>query len=168
MNFIYFMAYALDGIAHAAEALTGKAVGARDREGLQIAVSRTLAWTGAFALLFSLFYFLGGRQIIDGLSDLPQIRATAKTYLPWLIAAPLISAWCFLYDGVYVGITRAREMRIVMMSATLFVFLPTWFLFRDWGNNALWFALMMFMAARGIGMHLWYRRLLVSDRLISS
>ena len=34
MNFIFFMAYALDGIAHAAEALTGKAVGARDPRGL--------------------------------------------------------------------------------------------------------------------------------------
>ncbi len=160
MNFLYFMAYALDGIAHAAEALTGKAVGARNRQGLELAVRRTLLWSGGFAGLFSLAYWVGGPAIIDLLSDLPDIRETARVYLPWLIAAPLLSVWCFLYDGVYVGITRAREMRIVMVSSTLLVFLPIWYLFSAWGNHALWLALMSFMAARGIGMHLWYRRML--------
>ena len=167
MNFVYFMAYALDGIAHAAEALAGKAIGARDKAGLEIAVTRTLIWTAVFAALFSLLYYLTGTTIISLLSDLPEIRTTAAIYLPWLIAAPLISAWCFLYDGVYVGITRAREMRIVMVGAALFVFLPTWFVFRDWGNHALWLALMMFMAARGLGMHLWYRYLLRDQRLLA-
>lgn len=166
MNFIYFMAYALDGIAHAAEALTGKAIGARDRPGLEKAVQRTLNWTGFFATLFCIVYLVTGNSIISLLSDIPDIRATARIYLPWLIAAPLISAWCFLYDGVYTGLTRAREMRIVMASATVFVFLPVWFVFRDWGNHALWLALMAFMAARGVGMHLWYRRLLADGRLL--
>jgi MATE family multidrug resistance protein len=165
MNFLYFMAYALDGIAHAAEALTGKAVGARNRQGLEIAVNRTLLWSGGFAGLFCMAYFIAGSSIISLLSDLPVIRETAQTYLPWLIAAPLISVWCFLYDGVYVGITRAREMRIVMICATLLVFLPTWYLFRTWGNHALWLALMLFMAARGVGMHLWYRRMLSRNEL---
>jgi MATE family multidrug resistance protein len=165
MNFLYFMAYALDGVAHAAEALTGKAIGLRDRQGLELAVRRTLLWSGGFAGLFSLAYFTAGPAIIDLLSDLPGIRETARVYLPWLIAAPLLSVWCFLYDGVYVGITRAREMRIVMISATLLVFLPTWYLFSAWGNHALWLALMSFMAARGIGMHLWYRRMLSRNEL---
>jgi MATE family multidrug resistance protein len=166
LNFIYFMAYALDGIAHAAEALTGKAIGARDRQGLETAVRRTLYWTSFFAAIFSCIYLLVGQLVIDMLTDLPDIRATASIYLPWLIVAPLICAWSFLYDGVYIGITRAREMRIVMISATLFFFLPTWFVFRDWGNHALWLALMVFMAARGLGMHMWYRRLLADDRLL--
>jgi MATE family multidrug resistance protein len=166
LNFIYFMAYALDGLAHAAEALSGKAIGARDRRGLEIAVRRTLYWTGFFAAIFSLIYLLAGQLIINTLSDIPDIRTTAYIYLPWLILAPLICAWSFLYDGVYIGITRAREMRIVMISAALFFFLPTWFVFRDWGNHALWLALMVFMAARGLGMHIWYRRLLADSRLL--
>jgi MATE family multidrug resistance protein len=53
-----------------------------------------------------------------------------------------------------------------MICAALFAFLPTWFLFRDWGNHALWLALMVFMAARGTGMHLWYRRLLAKGTLL--
>jgi len=53
-----------------------------------------------------------------------------------------------------------------MISAAVFAFLPTWFVFRELGNHALWLALMVFMAARGIGMHFWYRRLLADDRLL--
>jgi MATE family multidrug resistance protein len=79
-------------------------------------------------------------------------------YLPWLIISPLISVWSFLYDGVYVGATRAREMRNIMAFSTCFVFLPAWFLLQGYGNHGLWAAFTLFMASRGIGMHFGYRR----------
>ena len=47
-----------------------------------------------------------------------------------------------------------------MMAAAFLVFLPTWYLARDLGNHALWLAFVLFMSARGLGMHLWFRRLL--------
>jgi MATE family multidrug resistance protein len=56
-------------------------------------------------------------------------------------------------------------MRIVMTVSALLIFLPTWYIFREWGNNALWLALMMFMAARGLGMHIWYRHMLKRKEL---
>ena len=57
-----------------------------------------------------------------------------------------------------VGATRAREMRNLMIFSTFFVFLPAWFLLRDLGNHGLWLAFTLFMASRGISMHIWYRR----------
>jgi MATE family multidrug resistance protein len=42
----------------------------------------------------------------------------------------------------------------------LLVFLPTWFIFGTLGNHGLWLAFSMFMAARGLGMHVWFRRML--------
>ncbi len=99
---------------------------------------------------------LAGPLIVRILTDLPDVRATAMVYLPWLIASPLISVWCFLYDGVYVGMTRAREMRNIMIFSTLGVFLPAWYLTQSFGNHGLWFALLLFMASRGIGMHFGY------------
>jgi len=165
MNFQYLLAYALDGIAHAAEALTGKAAGEGNRAGLERAVRRTLKWSLLFAGLFSLAYWLGGVSIIDLLTTIEGVRETALDYLPWLIVLPLISVWSFLYDGVFVGTTRSREMCIVMVGSVLLVFLPVWYLFRDAGNHALWLAFTMFMAARGIGMHAWFRYLLAGNAL---
>jgi MATE family multidrug resistance protein len=158
MNFQNLTSFGLDGIAHAAEAMVGRAVGGRNREALEHSVKLTLKWSLIFAVGFTLAFVVAGPWIVRLLTDLPDVRSTAMTYLPWLIASPLISVWCFLYDGVYVGMTRAREMRNIMIVSVLAVFLPVWFLTQSLGNHGLWFALMAFMASRGIGMHVLYRR----------
>jgi MATE family multidrug resistance protein len=158
MNFQNLTSLGLDGIAHAAEAMVGKAVGQKDKETLQHTVRLTLRWSLIFSAGFTLVYLLAGPLIVRILTDLPDVRQTAMVYLPWLIASPLISVWCFLYDGVYVGMTRAREMRNIMLISTIAIFLPFWFLTQSFGNHGLWFAFLAFMASRGIGMHIGYRK----------
>jgi len=165
MNFQYLMSYALDGIAHAAEALVGRAAGGRDRAGLLLAVRRCLEWSLGFAAGFSIAYWLGGRELIAALTTVEAVRNAAGEYLPWLILSPLVSVWSFLYDGVYVGITRSREMMWVMVGSAALLFLPTWLLSRDLGNHGLWLAFTLFMAGRGIGMHAWFRALIAGGRL---
>ena len=157
MNFQNLTSLGLDGIAHAAEAMVGKAVGEKDDHALRHTVSLTLRWSVIFAAGFTLAYIVAGALIVRTLTDLPDVRETAMVYLPWLIASPLISVWCFLYDGVYVGMTRAREMRNIMLISTFLIFIPLWFVTQPFGNHGLWFAFMAFLAARGIGMHLGYR-----------
>jgi MATE family multidrug resistance protein len=160
MNFQNLTSLGLDGFAHAAEAMVGKAVGQKDDAALRHTVSLTLKWSLIFAGGFTLAYALGGAAIIRTLTDLPEVRETAMTYLPWLVVSPLVSVWCFLYDGVYVGMTRAREMRNIMLFSAFAVFIPVWLLTRPLGNHGLWLALLAFLASRGIGMHLGYRRAL--------
>ena len=158
LNLQYLLSFALDGFAHAAEALVGKAVGQRSRHALESAVAITLRWSLYVAVGFALLYATAGRGFVLLLTDLDDVRQTTFEYLPWMIASPLVSVWSFLYDGVFVGATRAREMRDVMLTATLAVFLPAWYLLQPLGNHGLWLAFMLFMAARGIGMHWTYRR----------
>lgn len=158
MNFQMLASLGLDGIAHAAEALVGKAIGAKRRDALETAVHLTLKWSAIFALGFTLAFLIGGKWIINLLTDLDDVRSTAYAYLPWLIASPLISVWCFLYDGVFIGATRAREMRDVMVASLLLVFFPLWYLTTPYANHGLWFAFMAFIASRGIGMHFIYKR----------
>lgn len=158
LNFQNLTAFGLDGFAHAAEALVGKAVGEKNRESLQSAVRLCLKWSLYFAVGFSICYAVGGPFLIAILTDLPEIRDAANRYLPWMIISPLIAVWSFLYDGVYVGATRAREMRNIMLVSTFAVFLPVWYLLQPWGNHGLWLAFMVFLASRGIGMHIGYRR----------
>jgi MATE family multidrug resistance protein len=49
-------------------------------------------------------------------------------------------------------------MRDIMLLSTLAVFLPAWYLLQPLGNHGLWLAFTLFMACRGIGMHIGYRR----------
>ena len=163
MNLQNLTAFALDGFAHAAEALVGKAVGQQRRDMLERSVQLALKWSLIFATGFCLLYIVIGPILIRMLTDLPGVRSASLQYLPWLIISPLVSVWSFLYDGVYVGATRAREMRNLMLISTFLIFLPAWFLLQGWGNHGLWLAFTLFMASRGIGMHIWYRRRVVPE-----
>jgi len=161
MNFQNLTSFGLDGLAHAAEAMVGKAIGQKRRDALEESVRLTLKWSLIFSLGFTVVYLVAGRFIIGILTDLPDVRETAVRYLPWMIASPLVSVWCFLYDGVYVGATRAKEMRNIMLASTLVIFLPAWYLLQPLGNDGLWLAFLVFMASRGIGMHIGYRRTVI-------
>jgi MATE family multidrug resistance protein len=158
MNLHNITSFGLDGFAHAAEALVGKAVGEKRREALEQAVKLSLKWSLIFAVGFCTAYAVFGPLVIDTLTDLPDVRVAAREYLPWFIISPLVAVWSFLYDGVYVGATRAREMRDIMLFSAFLVFLPAWFLLQGLGNHGLWLAFTLFLASRGIGMHYWYRR----------
>jgi len=161
MNFQNLTSFGLDGLAHAAEALVGKAIGEKRKDALTHAVKLTLKWSLIFSLGFALVFLVAGSSIIALLTDIPEVRETAGRYLPWIVASPVVSVWCFLYDGVYVGATRARAMRNIMIFSTLVIFLPAWYFLQPWGNHGLWLAFLLFMASRGIGMHIGYRKNIV-------
>lgn len=165
LQFINLLSYALDGVANAAEALVGRAVGHRDRAGLLRALRRSRAWSLGMACVFSLAFALAGDPLIRLMTGLPEVRETAHAHLLWVIAAPLVCLWSYLYDGVFVGATRAAEMRNSMLAATFGVFVPAWYLLQGFGNHGLWAAFMLFMAFRGLSLHLWLNRLLRGDRL---
>jgi MATE family multidrug resistance protein len=149
LNFQTFMAYGLDGFAHAAEALVGAAIGARDRYAFRQAVKVTMFWSAVGALSFSLVYWNTGTWLIERLTDQKAVRATAEAYLPWAALSPIISVWGFLLDGVFIGATRTREL-MMAMALSLAVFLAaSWTFVPMLGNHGLWAALLVFMAARG-------------------
>lgn len=149
LNFQTFMAFGLDGFAHAAEALVGAAIGARDRHAFRQAVKVTMFWSALGAVGFSLVYWTAGTWIIERLTDQAAVRATAEAYLPWAALSPVISVWGFLLDGVFIGATRTREL-MVSMALSLAVFLAaSWAFMPVQGNQGLWAALLVFMAVRG-------------------
>ncbi len=157
MNFMLLVALGLDGFANASEALVGKAVGAGDRVQFRASVHAAMLWGGALALLYSLLFVLAGVPLVNLMTDLASVRETAYLYLPWMIAAPVVSVWCFLLDGIFIGATRGRELRNAMLFSTLIVYLPCWYLLQDLGNHGLWSALMAFFIARALSL-LWYYR----------
>ncbi len=159
LNFQTFMAFGLDGFAHAAEALVGGAVGARDRRVLRDAVRVTTIWAGLVAIVFAAVYLVLGPSIIAAMTGIAEVRAVAETYLPWAIVSPLVSVWSFQFDGIFIGATRTAEMRNGMILALAAFLLSAWLLMPPLGNNGLWLAFLIFMAVRGVTLGLWYPRI---------
>ncbi|MCG9584741.1 MATE family efflux transporter DinF [Vibrio tubiashii] len=149
MSFLMMISYGMDGFAYAMEAMVGKAIGAKDREQLNQSLIGTFFWSLVICGLLTLAFGLLGSNLIGLITDISAVHALAMEYLPWLIAMPLVSMWCFLFDGIFVGATKGKEMRNSMFLSTC-AFFAIFYLSMDLGNHALWLAMLSFMAMRGL------------------
>ena len=159
LHLLLFLAFGLDGFAHAAEALAGNAYGAKDRARLHRTVTVTLFWSFIVALCFCLAYLLLGDLIIGLMTSIDDVRITANEFLIWMIIAPFFCVWPFHYDGVYIGLTRTVEMRNCMIIAMALFFVVAHPGTTLVGNHGLWLGLMVFMLARGTVLMIWYRKI---------
>ena len=119
LQLLYITAYALDGYAHTAETLTGEAIGARRRRDFDQAVVSSTLQSLIVALLMSATIYWFGPGLITLFTNQADVIAAAKHMLPWLVAMPLLSIWSYQLDGIYIGITRTREMRNGMLILSL-------------------------------------------------
>ncbi|MBU2978366.1 MATE family efflux transporter [Alteromonas sp. C1M14] len=163
MQFFVLVALGLDGIAQAVEALIGEAKGANDKEQVVKNTQRGLFWSSCFAIGYALLFWLAGDHIIALLTDLHPLRLAAGEYLPLMVWLPLLAHWCFLFDGVFVGLTRSKEMRNTMIISAFAVYFPVWWLASGAGNKALWYALLAFLFARGVTLGYSFLRLIRRD-----
>lgn len=152
-NFFTLASFGLDGFAFAAESLVGRAIGARDREALAAAERAAFLHAGSLAAVTSLVWWIAGEAIVALLTNIPEVRAGASALLPAAAAIPLVAVWAFVYDGIFVGATRTRELRNGMALASLVFLLLLLSLVPLFGNAGLWAALLAFLAARGAILH---------------
>ncbi|MAN55606.1 MAG: MATE family efflux transporter [Paracoccus sp.] len=158
VQFLSLTAFALDGFAFAAESLVGQAVGARRPDRLRRAAILTSQWGIGGALVLGLAFWVAGGAIIDLLTTAPAVRTEARLYLFWMGAAPLIGIASWMFDGIFIGATMTRDMRIAMIQSVALYGLAVVTLPPIFGNHGLWAALMILNAARGITMALRYPR----------
>ena len=147
--------YMNDGFAYAAEALTGRFIGARDAHALRDCLRRCIAWGTAVSVLFVGIYIVWWRDLV-GLfvdSEVPNaavIVELAGRYIIWIILIPIASAMPFIMDGIMVGATETRVMRNSMFWATAAYFGIYYAGYTVIGNNALWLAFTLYMFLRGV------------------
>jgi multidrug resistance protein, MATE family len=159
MQFQLLMGYGLDGFAHTASALVGKAIGAGDRAEFRGAIAATTLWSGLIAVLCAVAYAAFGPAMIGLLTDQALVRETAGRFLPWMIASPIVSFWAFQLDGIFIGATRGKEMRNAMVVSLIVYLGAVWAFVPLWGNHGLWLSLIIFMAARGATLGFYFPRL---------
>ncbi|MBD8598871.1 MATE family efflux transporter [Pseudomonas sp. CFBP 8772] len=149
LNGLLLMAHALDGLAHAVEALCGHAIGARDREALRRSLNVSGGWSLICSVAFVGLFLLGGHLFVEMQTDITAVRDIAFVYLPYLAVLPFVAVWSYLLDGLFIGATRAREMRNAMIVTAL-ITAPFAWLASGFGNHGLWLVFLLFMALRAM------------------
>ena len=159
IHFFHVMAFGLDGFAHSAEALAGYAYGARDAARLRRVTLYSALWAGGSALLIGAVYLAAGTTIIALITTLPEVRAAAAEFLPWMALLPLVSVFAFLFDGIFIGATRIVELRNSMFAACAVYGTVLYLTLDSLGNHGLWLAMIAFMVVRSALLGLLYPRL---------
>jgi MATE family multidrug resistance protein len=101
-------------------------------------------------VLFTAVYALGGRAFLSLLSDEGHVVDAAMAYLPWALLIPISGMAAFVYDGVFIGMLLTRGMLVSCAVATAAFFGLFFMLFPQWHNHALWLALIVYLALRGL------------------
>jgi MATE family multidrug resistance protein len=150
MQFVNWMSYGVDGFAYAAESLVGKYVGQADRVATKKAVRLSFIWGMMLAVLYAILYGFFGTTILQLFTNQSAVLTATLPFLFWMAVFPLASTPCYIWDGIYIGLTASTGMRNAMLLA-LSVYLIVHFLFKaSFGNHGLWAALIVFMVARAI------------------
>ena len=166
MQFFILFSYFMDGFAFAAEALSGKFVGAKDLSSLKRVINRLLLWALGMAGAFTIVYICGYKSIVSFITNEQNVIEVVVDYSLWLKLIPLATVAAFIYDGIYIGLTATRQMLIVtFLSALAFLVICFIHPFADRvidlpHNNTLWIAFLTYLLMRGILLGFYTKRLL--------
>ena len=156
IQFMYITAFAMDGFAFAAETLIARAFGRRDGASVRRAAVMTSFWGAVICGTMALFFALAGPWLIDVMAKAPDVQLEARRYLWWMVAAPLVGCAAWMLDGIFIGATRGRDMRNMMLLSFVIYVGAVLVLLPLMGNHGLWLALLVSFVARGISLGLRY------------
>jgi len=159
LQLISFAAFFLDGYAFVVESLVGASVGARRRDSFDMAVKRSsiLALFTAAALALLLLVF--GDIFVTILTDIELVQDAAHNSLFLAAIYIFFSFAAFQLDGIFIGASFTRQMRNAAFLS-IAVYLAAWSLLMErFGVNGLWWAMIIYVAARADALLLYFSAL---------
>ncbi|MFB6830069.1 MATE family efflux transporter [Streptomyces hydrogenans] len=150
------MAFALDAIAIAGQAIIGRYLGADDAEGARQVCRRMVQWGVVSGVVLGLLLVLARPLFIPLFTGDPAVQSTLLPALLVVALSQPISGVVFVLDGVLMGAGDGPYLAWAMLL-TLAVFAPVALLVPVLGGGltALWWAMTLMMAVR-MGT-LWFR-----------
>ena len=150
MQLFTLFSYVMDGFAYAGEALCGRYYGARNERMFLSAVRHLFMWGLILAVAYTALYASGGSAFLSLLTDDASVIASSAAYFPWAVAIPAAGMAAFVWDGVFIGVTATRGMMLSSIVSALLFFGVYLSLRGLWGNHALWFAFIVYLASRSV------------------
>lgn len=149
LQFLSFVSFGMDGFAFAAEALVARAIGRGDVDRLRRVAWLCGIWGAVLSIGFALCFALFGGAIIDLMATSADVRLEGRVFLIYIVLVPLVGFWPFLLDGIFIGATRGRDMRNMMVVSAAVYLVAFAVLVPSLGNHGLWAALLISFVARG-------------------
>lgn len=156
IQFLEVTAFALDGFAFAAESLVGQAMGAKAVNDLRRSAILTSLWGAIVCSVLALVFFLFGPWGIDVMTTASDVRIEARTYLVYMVLSPILGLASWMLDGIFIGATRTRDMRNMMLISAAVYFAAVIPLMQLYGNHGLWLGMLVSFVIRGVTLGMKY------------
>ncbi len=156
LQMVNWISYAIDGFAYAAESMVGKYRGAGSKQNVNRTIKLSMAWGLGLASLFSVIYGLFGMEIFSLFTSEIELYTSASPFMWYLVLFPLAGFICYIWDGIYIGLTATITMRNAMLLSLALFLLVQYLLHDPLGNHGLWIALLVFNLFRGVVQSLLY------------
>ena len=149
LNFFFIYSYAIDGFAHASEALVGEAYGKKNKKDLRASIFATGKFSLYLSIIFIFILATSSDFIIKIITNLDSVQLDVGLYLKWLLFIFIFGTVAFWLDGVFIGLLFTKIMRNIMIASGIFFIVFEQLIFES-NNEGLWISFLIFFIIRGI------------------
>ena len=150
LQITFLSAYALDGIAFSAEILVGEAIGKRRYEEFKKVVKSALKLGFIFSGVISVSIYSLGFLVVDLMTSIKEVRLICYDFIIWISIMPIVSVFSYVYDGIFLGAARGKEIRIAMTQSFTIFFICAIVLIPLIENTGLWTSIVVFNSVRAV------------------
>lgn len=160
LQFVSMSAFFLDGFAHVAEMLSGKAIGAGDKKGFMRQLKESTFLAGITALLLGTGIVVGAPHAIGWITKELEVQQMAQQYAAYAGVYVMCSFVAFQLDGIFIGATRSKEMRNASVMSLLLLISAGMWLAPVYGNVGLWVSFVVYVIVRGVSLGIYVPKLI--------
>ena len=152
INLVFLSAFILDAYAFSTEGIVGYSLGKKDLNLFKNIVKNSFILSSISGLIISIIFFFTNNLVINLMSDINEIRELSSSYAVWLIILPVISSFCYQFDGISIGASQTKELRNAMIFSVFSYLLISILLIKFLFNTGIWISLCIFMILRAVSL----------------
>jgi putative MATE family efflux protein len=143
------LAFALDAIAIAGQAITGRYLGAGDAAGARAATNRMITWGAVYGVIFGLVVLIARPWLPDLFAVTPQVRGLLLGVLIIVAVQQPAAGVVFVLDGVLIGAGDQDYLAVTgLLNLAIFAVAAAAVVTSHGGLIALWLAFSVWMLSR--------------------
>lgn len=143
--------YSLDGFAHTAETMVGKAIGSKNNSAIKKAIFLSTQMAFMMSLIISFILFCFEHWITFLITDIIVLREIIDLLWIFVVFTPVVAVFAFQLDGIFVGATLSKQMRNSMIIAFLIFYIVVEYVFRNKLNlQNLYISFLLFLFLRAL------------------
>ena len=168
INLVFLSAFILDAYAFSTEGMVGYSLGKNDINLFKKIVKNSFILSSITGLIISIIYFLINKFAIQLMTNIEVIKSLSSSYAVWLIIMPLISSFCYQFDGIFIGASQTKELRNAMVFSVFSYVVISLILVDLLGNTGIWISLCLFMILRALSLYYYLDKIYLRFNVIKS